>query len=67
MTAGVSDPLPARSNGLDRIDGGPDAADIALRTLRSKAAGWLTKGKCRFFGPARQAAVDRIPQSTPDL
>jgi hypothetical protein len=24
MTAGVSDPLPARSNGPDNIDGGPD-------------------------------------------
>ena len=26
MTAGVSDPLPARSDGLDNVDGGPDAA-----------------------------------------
>ena len=25
MTAGVLDPLPARSNGLDNVDGGPDA------------------------------------------
>src|ERR1700736_6349819 len=26
MTAGVLDPLPARSDGLDKVDGGPDAA-----------------------------------------
>jgi hypothetical protein len=25
MTAGVSDPLPARSDGPDNVDGGPDA------------------------------------------
>jgi hypothetical protein len=25
MTAGALDPLPARSNGLDNVDGGPDA------------------------------------------
>jgi hypothetical protein len=37
MTAGVSDPLPARSDGPDNVDGGPDAGDIALRTFRSKA------------------------------
>jgi hypothetical protein len=38
MTAGVSDPLPARSNGLDIIDGGPDAGDIAPQALWSKGA-----------------------------
>jgi hypothetical protein len=26
MTAGASTPLPARSDGLDNVDGGPDAA-----------------------------------------
>jgi hypothetical protein len=26
MTAGALDPLPARSDGLDNVDGGPDAA-----------------------------------------
>jgi hypothetical protein len=26
MTTGALDPLPARSNGLDNVDGGPDAA-----------------------------------------
>ncbi len=26
MTAGVLGPLPARSDGLDDVDGGPDAA-----------------------------------------
>jgi hypothetical protein len=26
MTAAKSDPLAARSNGLDNVDGGPDAA-----------------------------------------
>jgi hypothetical protein len=29
MTAEVSNPLPARSDGLDNVDGGPDAVDIA--------------------------------------
>jgi hypothetical protein len=29
MTATDSDPLPARSDGLDNVDGGPDAVDIA--------------------------------------
>jgi hypothetical protein len=28
--------LPARSDGLDRIDGGPDGADIALKPMFGK-------------------------------
>jgi hypothetical protein len=28
--------LPARSDGLDRIDGGPDGADIALKAIFGK-------------------------------
>jgi hypothetical protein len=39
MTAGVSDPLPARSDGPDNVDGGPDAGDIAPRAFRSKC--WM--------------------------
>ena len=59
MTAGVSDPLPARSNGLDNVDGGPDAEDIAPKACRSKAAGWLTKRKRRpaAAGPALHAPL----------
>jgi hypothetical protein len=41
----VSDPLPARSDGPDNVDGGPDAGDIAPRAFRSKGAVGLTKRK----------------------
>ena len=34
MTAAASNPLPARSDGLDNVDGGPDAAFyIQLRVI----------------------------------
>jgi hypothetical protein len=41
----VSDPLPARSDGPDNIDGGPDPRDIAPGAARSKGGIWLTKRK----------------------
>ena len=37
MTVGVSNRLPARSDGLDNIDGGPDGWDIAPRAVFGKS------------------------------
>jgi hypothetical protein len=37
MTAKGSNPLPARSDSPDIIDGGPDGADIAFGALPGKA------------------------------
>jgi hypothetical protein len=38
----VSDPLPARSDGPDNVDGGPDEGDIAPPAFRSKGKEGLT-------------------------
>src|ERR1700730_5087995 len=61
----VSDPLPARSDGPDNVDGGPDAGDITPPAFRSKGkkglARWLTRRKCRPAGAFRQRPVDPNP------
>jgi hypothetical protein len=42
----VSNPKPARSDGLDNVDGGPDGTDIALKAIAGKQ-------KCLIQGALR--------------
>src|SRR4051812_1092521 len=43
----VSDPLPARSNGLDTFDGGPDAGGYSAPGAPEQGRPWLTERKSR--------------------
>src|SRR5271156_873441 len=55
MTAAVSNPLPARSDGLDNIDGGPDAAFyIQMRVIEQVSISRRFEGR---DGPVLVALV----------
>jgi len=61
MTAGIN-PMPARSDGLDPVEGSPDPRDIASKALRGKA-GIAGSGRKWAFRKGFRASRRRLSLS----